>query len=92
MSDDAPDPLPPEYLSVVSTQALIDELRARSEVFFCCLRPQVTKDYQRQWSWGGKTGNLERVLGLIELSKHDMIQDIRDGDDVDETPPNPFAS
>lgn len=51
-----PDPRKPD-IELFDTQELIDELRRRSSVFFCCRRPLTDGNGETQLS-SGKHGNM----------------------------------
>lgn len=69
-------------LESVDTADLVAELGRRSRVFFVCMRP-LADDPDHYWSrsWyvdgkplgDGRGENLERVMGLIERAKFDLL-------------------
>lgn len=70
---------PTTDLETVTTQELVEELRKRSRVFFCCFRP-IQGQFNWSRSWGTDGGDdsthdeeIIRVLGLIELAKFDLL-------------------
>jgi hypothetical protein len=69
----------PLNLEFVPTQDLIDELRRRSDVFFCTLRPLGAKDFDWQVSYGGP---IDRVLGLIAIAENDLLNPPPPDDDA----------
>lgn len=69
-------------LSLASTQGMVDELRRRSEVFVMGLRPLVKQGKEYDWI-RCVGGEVDRVLGLVELIKFDVMNQFI-GDDEDE--------
>jgi len=66
-------------LKTATDQELVDELRSR-HLLFACVRDD--KDGGMFWHWNQgimQFGDAVKILGMIELLKAEVIQDIRDG-------------
>lgn len=73
-------------LELCSTKELVDELRRRSQTFFCITRPMASNRHSWEMYWGvdGNIGtdapeSLARVLGLVEIGKAHLLNHHEDG-------------
>jgi hypothetical protein len=79
-------------LETVATEDLIEEIRRRSRVFFCCRRALVGDPSEFFYHWGVEGGArnvpeaLARMIGLMEICKFELLHEDeaegdQDGDD-----------
>ena len=68
-------------LADVSTRALIDELRSRHSIFFCCGMPKSRdgEDYSHRSHWEGQ--DFYQVKGYVDVRLLELMQDRLDEED-----------